>query len=83
MKRLMSIIEGMAVISCLAVVTSCQEYLPFDDHDLTVQTYEKDFVSTFGKPAENHQWGFVAQTPMVIEETRAINTDKNSWFKNY
>ncbi len=85
MKRLMSIIEGMAVFSCLAVVTSCQEYLPFDDHDLTVQTYEKDFVSTFGKPAENHQWGFVQQ-PIIdysAGQTRACLTNSNLWNKNF
>lgn len=85
MKRLMSIIEGMAVISFLAVVTSCQEYLPFDDHDLTVQTYEKDFVSTFGKPAENHQWGFVQQ-PIIdysAGQTRACLTNSNLWNKNF
>lgn len=85
MKRLMSIIEGMAVISFLAVVTSCQEYLPFDDHDLTVQTYEKDFVSTFGKPAENHQWGFVQQ-PIIdysAGQTRACLTNSNQWNKEF
>ena len=85
MKRLMSIIEGMAVISFLAVVISCQEYLPFDDHDLTVQTYEKDFVSTFGKPAENHQWGFVQQ-PIIdysAGQTRACLTNSNQWNKEF
>lgn len=82
MKRLMSIIEGMAVISFLAVVTSCQEYLPFDDHDLTVQTYEKDFVSTFGIPAPNHQWGF-EQQPIIdysAGQTRVYtNPNSNEW----
>lgn len=82
MKRLMSIIEGIAVFSFLAVVTSCQEYLPFDDHDLTVQTYEKDFVSTFGIPAPNHQWGF-EQQPIIdysAGQTRVYtNPNSNEW----
>lgn len=85
MKRQMSYFWSIVVVSFLAIVTSCQEYLPFDEHDLTVQTYENDFIKAFGKPAENHQWGFVQQ-PIIdysAGQTRACLTNSNQWNKDF
>lgn len=86
MKRQMSILWIVVVIAFVTVITGCQEYMPFDEHDLTVQTYEKDFISTFGVPAQNHQWGF-DQQPVIdysASQTRVyINPNSNQWASDF
>lgn len=68
------------LLCCLA---SCSDYQPFDEHDLTVSQYEKDFVQSFGKPAANHQWGFIDQPVYGSEGTRAVDVNSNLWYNTY
>ncbi len=86
MKNHISCLSVITIVSVLAGFTSCQEYLPFEDHDLTVQTYEKDFVAEFGVPAKNHDWGFVQQP--IVDYSNAptrvfVNPNSNEWESVY
>lgn len=78
-----SIINFLATFT-LCCLVSCNEYVPFDEHDFAKLQYEEDFVKTFGKPMPNHNWGFVDQ-PVVSfgSETRNVYTNRNQWYDNY
>ena len=78
-----SIINFLATFT-LCCLVSCNEYEPFDEHDLVTMDYETAFVKEFGKPAANHDWGFVDQPIMDFgQATRTVDANSNQWYSNY
>ena len=71
----------------LFVMSSC-------NHDIETYTYEQQqksnftqkFVSEFGKPAANQDWGFESVTPVDLTtkaSTRSHNVNRNEWANNF
>ena len=71
-----SFLTGMAAIMLCSVFTSCSHDTDFAGQAVQQnikETYEKAFISRFGTPAPNHDWGFGSNSAAV--RTRAIEAN--------
>lgn len=72
------VIAGMAALAAGCTFTACTQENSYDEAavaDQVVETYEKVFVSAFGQPAADQDWGFGVSSykDLVVEtaETRS------------
>ena len=75
------LLTGMAAIMFCGVFTSCSRDTDFGSQTKQQQiqeTYEEAFISRFGKPSPNQDWGFGERTTAA---TRALNLplEGQSW----
>ena len=69
------VITGMAALAVGSLFTSCKQNNAFDEtvvEDLVAETYAKAFVSAFGQPADDQDWGFGVSSykDLVVESAR-------------
>lgn len=85
---LFSLTTLLVLFSSMCILSSCREDFDFDEaHAITTQEkFTNVFIKEFGKPAENHQWGFDLvdfEINGTLPTTRAYYKVENHELANY
>ena len=76
------LVTGLAAVAISGMFTSCthENDTAGGSSDLgVVETYEKAFISRFGTPSPNADWGFGSSTANTRALTRAMNISFDYW----
>ena len=83
------LMSGIAAIAVCAAFTSCSKENLYDENQIqqnaelaVYNNYNEAFIKTFGKPAANHQWGFINYAQARTRnngQDGAINVNGNMW----
>ena len=89
MKMKKYLMSGIAAIAVCAAFTSCSKENLYDENQIqqnaelaVYNNYNEAFIKTFGKPAANHQWGFINYAQARTRnngQDGAINVNGNMW----
>ena len=81
--------SGIAALALCAAFTSCSNNDLYDEGQIqqnaeqaVYNNYNEAFIKTFGKPAANHQWGFIDYSRANTRnngQDGAINVNGNMW----
>ena len=76
------LITSAAALALCGLITSCTHDLSTSDavQSTVIDTYEKAFITAFGQPSPNQEWGFGTTTVAGVRgKTRAVPTFPNDF----
>ena len=72
------LLTSAAALAFCGLFTSCTHDLGYDEssaQDSVVKTYEQAFITAFGQPDPNQEWGFGTSTAKAATRTITVNGD--------
>lgn len=73
------LMTGLAALAMTAAMTSCSHDDDLYQPATNQEAFKTQFVAQFGNIDPNQNWGFTAETPITVVETRAHNVNRNEW----